>query len=80
MEMKEECVEALKKNSFQKTERIDFAFWHGKNRVLNTLLEREKTGDQDLMRFPQIEEEEIVSVIGKMKMKKPQEWMVLVQS
>ena len=35
--------------------------------MLNTLRKREKAGELDLMRFPHIEEEEIVSVIGKMK-------------
>ena len=60
-------MEAWKERSFQKTGRIDFAFWYGRNGVLNTLLEREKAGDPDLMKFPQIEEEEMISVIGKMK-------------
>ena len=70
MEMSKEYINNWKQAVYQKTERIDFSFWYGKGEVRGKkkeMEEEEKKRDSGIMKFPIIQEEELINVIRNMK-------------
>ena len=70
MEMSRDYIDKWKQTIYQKTEKVDFSFWHGdgKNRgIMKDMIDEEKSEDSGIMKFPQISEEELTSVIRSMK-------------
>ena len=68
--MKDIYLEKWKKEIYQKTERIDFSFWHGTNSLKGMkeeMEEEEEKGDTRIMKLPKMEENEMVNIIRKMK-------------
>ena len=69
-EMSDEYVDKWKQDIYQKTGRIDFSFWHGTESMKGKkeeMEEEEKQENSRIMKFPVIEEEEMMDVIKKMK-------------
>ena len=63
-------LDKWKKEIYQKTERIDFSFWHGTNSLKGKkeeMEEEEEKGDTGIMKLPKMEEDEMVNIIRKMK-------------
>ena len=67
--MKDIYLDKWKKEIYQKTERIDFSFWHGTNSLKGKKeeMEEEEKGDTGIMKLPKMEEEEMVNIVKKMK-------------
>ena len=67
MEISEEYVVKWKQTIYQKTDRIDFSFWHGKNGIMKDMIDKEKKHNSGIMKFPIINEDELTEVIRNMK-------------
>ena len=67
MEIPEKFIGSWLINIYQKATRPDFSFWHGKEGLMEKMLNEEKEGNSDIMKFPTIEEKEFTSAINKMK-------------
>ena len=68
-ELKKVYLDEWKKKLYQKTERIDFSFWHGTNSLKGKkeeMEEEEEHEDSGIMKLPIIEEE-MMDIIKKMK-------------
>ena len=70
MEIPEKFIGSWLINIYQKSTRPDFSFWHGKEGIMEKMLNEEKEGNSDIMKFPIIEEKEFTNAINKMKMGK----------
>ena len=70
MEISKEYINGWKQAVYQKTDRVDFSFWYGNGEVRGKkkeMEEEEKKGDTGIMKFPVIQEEELLNVIRNMK-------------
>ena len=67
MEIPDKFLGSWQENIYQKATRPDFSFWHGKGGLMEKMLEEEKKQDSGIMKFPTIEETELVNVINNMK-------------
>ena len=69
-EISDEYVDKWKQDIYQKKGRVDFSFWYGTDSMKGKkeeMEEEEKQGNSGIMKFPVIEEEEMMNVIKKMK-------------
>merc|ERR1712055_1133296 len=69
-EISEEYLSKWKQNIYQKTGRMDFTFWYGNESqkgMKENMKEDEKNENSETMKFPIIEEEELMIVIKNMK-------------
>ena len=67
-EMSDDYVNKWKQEIYQKTGRINFSFWYGTESMKGKkeeIEEEEKTENSGIMKFPVIEEEEMMDVIKK---------------
>ena len=63
-------IDEWKKKIYQKTERVDFSFWYGKEGLKGKkeeMEEKEKEGDVEIMKLPIMEEDDLVNIVRKMK-------------
>ena len=67
MEISEEYVVKWKQTIYQKTDRIDFSFWHGMNGIMKDMIDKEKKHNSGIMKFPIINEDKLTEVIRNMK-------------
>ena len=67
MEIPEEFIGSWLINIYQKAKRPDFSFWYGKEGLMKKMLDEEKEGNSEIMKFPIIEEKEFTDAINKMK-------------
>merc|ERR1711874_252527 len=69
-EMSDDYINKWKQEIYQKTGRINFSFWYGTESMKGKkeeMDEEEKTENSGIMKFPVIEEEEMMDLIKKMK-------------
>ena len=69
-EISDDYINKWRQEVYLKTERIDFSFWYGMESVKGKkeeMEEEEKTENSGIMKFPVIEEKEMMDVIKKMK-------------
>merc|ERR1711874_211483 len=69
-EISDEYVDKWKQDIYQKTRRINLSFWYGTESMKGKkeeMEEEEKTENSGIMKFPVIEEEEMMDLIKKMK-------------
>ena len=64
---KEEFAASWKENIYQKAEKVDFSFWNEENGVKEQMLQEEKEENSEIMKFPIIEESELVTTINNMR-------------
>ena len=67
MDIPEEFIGSWLINIYQKATRPDFSFWYGEEGLMKKMIDEEKKGDSEIMKFPIIEEKEFVNAINKMK-------------
>jgi len=70
IEISEEYLDKRKQNIYQKTGRIDFTFWYGDENqrgMKEEMEEDERNENSEIMKFPIIQEEELMTVIKNMK-------------
>ena len=69
-ELKNTYIDEWKKKIYQKTERIDFSFWHGQEGLKGKkeeMEEEEKEGDNGIMELPIMKEKDLVDIVRKTK-------------
>ena len=67
IEIKEEFTTSWKTNVYQKADKTDFSFWYGKGGKREAMLVEEKEENSEIMKFPEIEEKELVDTINGMR-------------
>ena len=68
MEIPEKLKGSWLINIYQKATRPDFSFWCGEEGLMEKMIEEEKKGDSEILKFPMIDEKEIVfNARNKMK-------------
>ena len=65
--MKEEFAASCKDSIYQKAEKVDFSFWYGENGIMKQMLQEARKENSEIMKFPIIEEEELVTTINNMR-------------
>ena len=67
MEISDRFIGRWQENIYQKAKRPDFSFWYGMGGLMEIMFEEEKEPNSNIMKFPKIEEEEMIEIIRKMK-------------